>query len=51
MKKESYLVSKKYFTYEKKDLALMITIKNIINSGIIVIILENIEELHMTFAI
>ena len=35
--------------YVKKDLVLIMTIKNIIKSDIIVIILENIEELLTIF--
>ena len=37
--------------YVKKDLVLIMTIKNIIKSDIIVIILENIEELLTIFVI
>ena len=48
--------SKKYDIYTEKDLALMmmmmmIMIKSIINSEIIVIILENIQKLLMIFVI
>ena len=50
MKKESYIVSKKYVIYVKKDLLLMMIIKNI-KSEIIIITMENIEELLMIFAI
>ena len=39
-------MSKKYAIYAKKDLVLMMTIKNI-KSEIIVITLENIEKLLM----
>ena len=46
MKKESYIMSKKYAIYAKKDLVLMMTIKNI-KSEIIVITLENKEKLLM----
>ena len=41
-KKISLIKSKKFVIYAKKDLVLMMTIKNIIKSDIIVIILENI---------
>ena len=51
MNKENYIVSKKYDIYVKKDLVMIITIKNIIKSEIIVITLENIEELLVIFAI
>ena len=40
----------KVFIYVKKDLVLMIAIKNIIRLEIIVTILENIEVLLMIFA-
>ena len=51
MNKENYIVSKKYDIYVKKDLVMIITIKNIIKSEIIVITQENIEELLVIFAI
>ena len=51
MNKKNYIVSKKYDIYVKKDLVMIITIKNIIKSEIIVITLENIEELLVIFAI
>ena len=44
-------LSKKNVIYAKMDLVLMMTIKNIIKLEIIVIILYNIEELLMIFAI
>ena len=43
--------SKKYIIYAKKDLILMMIIKNIRTSDIIVSTLENIEELLMLFEI
>ena len=44
--------SKKYDIYTEKDLALMMMmIKSIINSEIIVIVLENIQKLLMIFVI
>ena len=51
MKNRKYVVSKKFVTYVKKDLVLMIAIKNTIKSEIIVIILGNIEELLKVFVI
>ena len=52
MKKISLIKSKKFAIWIKKDLVLMMMIiKSIIKSEIIVIILENIEELHMIFVI
>ena len=51
MKNRKYIVSKKFVTYIKKDLVLMIAIKNTIKSEIIVIILGNIEELLKVFVI
>ena len=51
MKKINLIKSKKFVIYAKKDLLLMITIKNIIKSEIIVITLESIEELLMIFVI
>ena len=51
MNKKNYIVSKKYDIYVKKDLVMIITIKNIIKSEIIVITQENIEELLVIFAI
>ena len=51
MKKESYTVSKKYVVYVKKDLVLIMTIKNMIKSEIIVITQENIEKLLIIFVI
>ena len=51
MKNRKYIVSKKFVTYVKKDLVLMIAIKNTIKSEIIVIILGNIEELLKVFVI
>ena len=49
--KLNFIKGKKFVIYAKKDLVLMITIKNIIKSEIIVITLENIEQLLMIFAI
>ena len=43
------LTSKKFFIHVKKDLELMIAIKNFIRFEIIVTILENIEVLSMIF--
>ena len=51
MKKINLIKSKKFVIYAKKDLLLMITIKNIIKSEVIVITLESIEELLMIFVI
>ena len=50
-KKRKYIISTKNVTYAKKDLVLMITIKNIIKSEIIVITLEDTEVLLMISAI
>ena len=44
-------MSKKLPIYVKKDLVLTMTIKNIIKSEIVVIILENIGELFTIFVI
>ena len=44
MNKRKHIVSKKFSIYVKKDLILLITIKNTIKSEIIVIIMENIEK-------
>ena len=44
MTKRKHIVSKKSVIYVKKDLVLIMTMKNI-KSEIIVIMLENIEEL------
>ena len=44
-------LSKKNVIYAKMDLVLIMAITNIIKLEIIVIILENIEELFMIFAI
>ena len=49
-KKRKNITSKKFLIYVKKDLVLMIAIKNIIRLEIIVTILENIEVLLMIFA-
>ena len=59
-KKEMILLTKKeqkrhnkqkeFVIYVKKDLVLMITMKNILRFEIIVIILENIEEMLMISA-
>ena len=38
---KTYIVSRKYVIYAKKDLALIMTIKSIINSEIIVTTQEN----------
>ena len=51
MKKINLIKSKKFVIYAKKDLVLIITIKNIIKSEIIVIVLENTEVLLMISAI
>ena len=45
MEKRKHIVSKTSVIYVKKDLVLIMTMKNIIKSEIIVIMLENIEEL------
>ena len=50
-KKRKCIVDKKSAIYAKKDLVLIITIKNTIKQKIIVIILENTEVLLMTSAI
>ena len=44
-------MSKKFVIYVKKDLVLIMTIKNFIKSEIVVIILENIGELFTIFVI
>ena len=49
-KKEERKHNKQKVIYVKKDLVLMIAIKNIIKLEIIVTILENIEVLLMIFA-
>ena len=49
-KKRKSITSKKFVIYVKKDLVLMIAIKNIIRLEIIVTILENIEVLLMISA-
>ena len=46
---KSYLNQEVCYICKKKDLALMMTIKNIVKSEIIVIILENTEELLIIF--
>ena len=51
MKKESFIASKSFVVYAKKDLVLMMTIKNIKKLDIIVIPHLNIEELLMIFGI
>ena len=51
MKNVSLKKSKKIIIYVKKDLVLMMTIKNIIKLEIALIILENIEKLLMKFVI
>ena len=51
MKKINLIKSKKFVIYAKNDLVLIITIKNIIKSEIIVIVLENTEVLLMISAI
>ena len=51
MKKRKYIAGKKFVIYVKKDLVLIMTIKNIIKSEITVIILETIEELPTIFVI
>ena len=48
--KKKSITSKKFVIYVKKDLVLMIAIKNIIRLEIIVTILENTEVLLMIFA-
>ena len=51
-KEKNYIVIKKCVIYAKKrDLVLMMTMKNIIKSEIVVITQENIEEQLMIFAI
>ena len=50
MKKISFMRSKKFATYVKKGLVLIMT-KVIIKSEIIVITPENVEELLIVFAI
>ena len=49
MKRKS-ITTKRFVIYVKKDLVLMIAIKDIIRLEIIVTILENIEVLLMIFA-
>ena len=49
-KKRKSITSKKFVIYVKKDLVLMITIKNIVRIEIILTILENIEVLLMISA-
>ena len=51
MKKMSLIRIKKFAIYAKKDLLLMMTIKDIIKEEIIAILQENIEELLITCAI
>ena len=51
MKKRKYIAQKKIIFFSKKNLIPTMTIKNIIKSEIIVTILENVEDLHMTFVI
>ena len=51
MMKINLIKNKKFFIYAKKDLVLMITIKDIIKSEIIVIILKNPDELLIVFVI
>ena len=51
MKNVSLKKSKKIIIYVKKDLVLMMTIKNIIKLEIALIILENVEKLLMKFVI
>ena len=51
MKEKKYFVSKSLLYMKKKGIVLMMTIKNIIESEIIVIILGNIEELNIVFVI
>ena len=49
-KEEKNITSKKFVVYVRKDLVLMLAIKNIIRLEIIVTILEKIEVLLMIFA-
>ena len=51
MKKKSYIVSKKYTIYTKKDLVQTVTVKNIKRLKTIAIIVDNIEELLLIFVI
>ena len=51
MKKKSLIKSKKYITYAKNELVLMLIIKSIIKSEIIVTTQENIEELLIVFVV
>ena len=48
-KKVNPIKSKNFVIYAKKDLILMLAIKNIIKSEITVIILKDIEELLIIF--
>ena len=51
MKKINHIINKIFDVYEKKNLVLMIMIKNIIKSKINVITLQNTEGLLIQFAI
>ena len=51
VKKESYIVSKKYVIYVKKDLVQMMIVKNIIKSEIVANRQESMEKVLMIFAI
>ena len=51
MKKISVIKSKKKIKYSKKDLVLIMSVKNITKLEMIVITQENIEELLMIFVI
>ena len=51
MKKINHIINKIFAIYEKKNLVLIIMIKNIIKSKINVITLQNIEGLLIQFAI
>ena len=51
MKKINLIKSKKFVIYAKKDLVLIVTIKDIVKSEITVITLENTEVLLMISAI
>ena len=51
VKKESYIVSKKYVKYVKKDLVQMMIVKNIIKSEIVANRQESMEKVLMIFAI
>ena len=48
---KNFIVSKTFVIYAKIDLVLMITIKDTIKSGIIVITKENIQDLLIIFVI